>query len=454
MTAPALVALGLAALCSWLSGARTAAYLAYTCAYVPFITLDAAPGGLTGVGGFSGGNVRFKLAVRAACSAVLLACLARQRLAIQAVLRVRHLPVLLLVLWSLAFIQRAQDPLVSAARLAELGVFFLSGIALYLESARHRQVTEIARWHACAIGVLPVLALLYVQWFPTLASHVDAAGLGRLGHKFLNANSLGFAATILGLWAVAELQRSTGEPIHRRLLPGGALLVSASVVFASRSRTALAALLVGLAIVMWPTGRITYRRVVALALGLAWIASMQGAMVDWLLRGEQASDLATGTGRTALWQALLSEQVPQAPLGGAGYLMLSSEGGFEHAGRVWNNAHNTYVGALVAGGIPALLCVLAIVLAPLRIAWARTREARMSGDPDLRAGWTLIFAFTAAVAVASITGFGVAGHPNPLMHFHYGLYGYVLASTPIASADAVQQPDAVPGQEPMRGCAA
>ncbi len=445
MTAPALVALGIAALCSWLSGARTAVYLAYACAYVPFITLDAAPGGLTGVGGFGGGNVRFKLAVRAACSAVLLACLARQRHAVQAILRVRHLPVLLLLAWSLAFVHRAQDPLVAAARLAELGVFFLSGIALYLESARHRSVTEVARWHACAIGILPVLALLFVQWQPSLASHVDAAGLGRLGHKFLNANSLGFAAAILGLWSVSELrQLSVRTQAHSHLsakaLPLGALLVATAVVYASRSRTALAALLVGLAIVLWPARGLSYGKVALLTLILACIASAQSALTQWLLRGEQAADLATGTGRTALWSALLREQVPEAPLGGAGYLMLSSSGGFEHAGRVWNNAHNTYVGALVAGGIPALLCVLAIVIAPLLAAGKRAREARRSGDPELQAGWTLIHAFTVAVAVASITGFGVAGHPNPLMHFHYGLYGFVLASGPIFAQGNTAQP--------------
>lgn len=458
MTAPALVALGIAALCSWLSGARTAVYLAYACAYVPFITLDAAPGGLTGVGGFGGGNVRFKLAVRAACSAVLLACLARQRHAVQATLRVRHLPVLLLLAWSLAFVYRAQDPLVAAARLAELGVFFLSGIALYLESARHRSVNEVARWHACAIGVLPVLALLFVQWQPGLASHVDAAGLGRLGHKFLNANSLGFAAAILGLWSVSELRQAparTHSPgllspriLPPRILPLGALLVAGSVVYASRSRTALAALIVGLAIVLWPARGLTYGKVALLTLGLACLASFQGALTQWMLRGEQAADLATGTGRTALWSALLREQVPEAPLGGAGYLMLSSDGGFEHAGRVWNNAHNTYVGALVAGGIPAFLCVLAIVIAPLLAAGKRAREARRTEDPALRAGWTLIHAFTAAVAVASITGFGVAGHPNPLMHFHYGLYGFVLAAGPIVAQGAQE------AQAPPRAAAA
>ena len=155
------------------------------------------------------------------------------------------------------------------------------------------------------------------------------------------------------------------------------------------------------------------------------------------MRGESSASLSTGTGRTALWGALLREQVPEAPLGGAGYLMLSKDGGFQHAGRVWNNAHNTYIGALVAGGIPSLLCVLAIVFAPLRAARRLAMGAWAKGDTEERAGWTLIYALTAAVAVASLTGFGVAGYPNPLMHFHYGLYAYILAAEPIGRSLAL-----------------
>ena len=432
-----------AAGCYWISGARTAAYLAHFCAYVPFITLDSSQGGLVGVGGLDGGNVRFKLGVRVACSLVLLACLARQRRSLANIFRVRHLPVLLLFAWSVLWIQRSQDPWIAFARLGELAVFFLSGLALLLESGQFRTARTIARWHALAIGSLPLMALLFVRSSPDLASHVDASGLMRLGHKFLNANSLGFASTVLCLWAVSDLYRperpgsAGGFRWQDRAVPAVLLIAGGAVLFASRSRTAFAALIVGLSILFWPRRGFSYPQVAGLVCALGALAVSHLAITEWLLRGESSASLSTGTGRTALWGALLREQVPEAPLGGAGYLMLSKDGGFQHAGRVWNNAHNTYIGALVAGGIPSLLCVLAIVFAPLRAARRLAMGAWAKGDTEERAGWTLIYALTAAVAVASLTGFGVAGYPNPLMHFHYGLYAYILAAEPIGRSLAL-----------------
>ena len=462
MTTAAIVALLVSVLCYWLSGARSAVYLAHFCAYVPFITLDARPGGLVGVDGLDGGNVRFKLGVRLVCSLILLACLARQRRSLQTIFRVRHLPVILLFAWSVLWIHRSQDSWIALARLGELIVFFLSGIALVLEAAQYKTARTIARWHALAIGSLPLMALYFWQSSPQLASHVDASGLMRLGHKFLNANSLGFASTVLCLWAASELarpspRRSLAKPaLCDRLLPLAFLAIGATVLFASRSRTAFAALVVGLAIVHWPRRGFSYAQVVGLSAALLALAFAHVGLTEWILRGESATSLSSGTGRTGLWSALLQEQVPKASMGGAGYLMLSENGGFQHVGRVWNNAHNTYIGALVAVGIPGLLCVLAIVWMPLQAARRQALGAWANGDAEERAGWTLIYALTAAVAIASITGFGVAGYPNPLMHFHYGLYAYVLAAEPIGKSIAIgpRKKDSVASDAPIRSQAA
>ena len=70
MTQSILVILGACLLAYFVSGARTSAYLFYFLGYVPFMTIDASVGGLTGVGGLGGGNVLFKLSFRAIATAV------------------------------------------------------------------------------------------------------------------------------------------------------------------------------------------------------------------------------------------------------------------------------------------------------------------------------------------------------------------------------------------------
>jgi len=279
---------------------------------------------------------------------------------------------------------------------------------------------------------------------------------------------LGCAGTVVLLWSVATLrgfalygrvpEASSPRRFRDLLVPILAALVAGYVLFHARSRTASIAALGGCALlfVPWPVPRaelsgngfghgplrtssqgfIARRRRLALiaaaTAGVMVIVMSFGAIETWFLRGGTAADVATGTGRTGLWEDLLLLQVPKAPLLGAGYLNLSAAGGFEHAGHAWNNAHNTYLFALVSTGIPGLLCVLLIVLLPL---WASLQRANRpiarSAPENVRVAardqeaWALVFALQSIVAVASVTGYGVAGYPNVAMLFHYGLYAWV-----------------------------
>ena len=425
-----LVALGIATLCWWISGARSLAYLLYFIGFVPFVTLDASDGGLTGVGGLGGGNVLFKLGVRGFCTAGFLILLARRRESLAWIFRPVHLPIVILFVWGAIWVHRAQDPFVSFFRLTELFVYFLAGIALYLEAGRYHGPREVARWHTLALLPIPLITLYFTFTQPELAYHVDASGLKRLGHKFINSNSLGFAAAASILWATVEL-RSPREKrrswLMERVIPWIVIGACGYVELLARSRTAMITLVFGMVVICWPGFTKSARLHRTFGIGVIVLAFLVVGNMDviegWFLRGDSLEGLKSGTGRTDLWAQLWKEQVPKAPLGGAGYLMLSDMGGFLHEGRYWNNAHNTYVFALVATGLPGLLCVLLIVLLPLRASY---RMARLYPESE-RSSCVLLFVMQAVVAIASITGFGVSGYPNPAMHYHYCAFAFLLA---------------------------
>ena len=429
------LALSAAALAFALARAGSVAYALFFLAFLPFLTLDPSQGGLVSIDGLqSGDNVLWKLSVRAATMAgIAVLAVRRMREVLDVLTRSTSLPVLALFTWAVLGLPRAHDPWVSFVRLGELLAFFVTGAVLYVEAGRAARESDVLRWHALA--VLPLLAVTVAFAFlrPEIAFHESASGIRRMGHKFMNSNVLGFAATVSLLWSSFVLRaRLLGSkvPEQRRADLFAALLafaVGAYVLYHARSRTASLTAAGAMALLWfpWPGTRDSWEdgRARALFVGLALLCicvavPLAGGIQEWFLRGGSAQDIATGTGRTGLWSDLLTLQVPKAPLLGAGYLNLSDAGGFEHAGHHWNNAHNSYLFALVSTGFPGLLCVLSIVALPIAFSVQRLR----SPDPDERETAPLALALHSVIAVASITGFGVVGYPNVAMLFHYGLY--------------------------------
>ncbi|MEZ5974931.1 MAG: O-antigen ligase family protein [Planctomycetota bacterium] len=431
-----------ALLCYALSGARSAAYLFYFLSFVPFLSLSATEGGLTAASGLAGDNVQFKLAVRALCTAGFLLLLLRRRAAWAALWRSASMPVIVLVLWAAMWIGRSQAPWVSLFRLTELASFFLVGVVLFAESARFHPLHRVLRWHCMALLSLPLLALWFAVTRPDLSMHADGGEITRWGHKLLNANSLGFACTIVILWGTSELKGAWARreaDWRTRVAPALAIATCVGVLLMARSRTALSTQLIGQTILWWPRGSFSWAHVRIGIAGLVVLAVamwQQDLIGEYMLRGEPMESLTSATGRTDLWHGLLVDQVPKAPLAGAGYLMLSEEGGFWHAGRVWTNAHNTYLFSLVSAGLVGLCCVLLIVSR----AWLRSaRAARLAQGDDVH-GTSLLLALQTVLLVTSITGFGVFGFPNPAMLFFYSLYTLVLhpgGPVPIAPTAAI-----------------
>jgi O-antigen ligase len=142
-----------------------------------------------------------------------------------------------------------------------------------------------------------------------------------------------------------------------------------------------------------------------------------GEIETWFLRGDSLQNLRTATGRTELWSHLLDDAVPEHPLLGQGYLSLSAQGGFWHAGSRWTNTHNAYLGALLYTGIPGFLAIVALLGLVLRSSWCRARERAGAHE-----GWALVFVFGLLAAISCTTSFGICGWPNPLMLFFYALY--------------------------------
>jgi O-antigen ligase len=427
------LAVGVALLCYALSGARSSAYLLYFLAFIPFVSFDPMSGGLQDLGGLGGQNVVIKMALRTVTSAGFVLLLMRRREALHALLAPACLPIVGYFLWALVGTYRAQSPWVSLFRLGELLAFFVAGVTLYLEAGRFRGPRELARWHCLALLPLCVITLYFAQVKPELAFHVGPGGLKRLGHKFIEANILGFAAVAVNLWATSELKDGREGRRNRWLeqaLPLIALCISIYILVVARSRTAMITAVVGQLVLWFPYLGSSPRRQRLfggfLLVGMALTVLNLDLVTAWFLRGDGAASLATGTGRTGLWSALLAEQVPRSPMLGAGYLMLGARGAFEHAGTLWNNAHNTYMFALVATGIPGLLLILWISVHPV---WCLLRRVH-TAPQDERASWALLLAMMVVIGITNVTGFGVSGFPNAAMFFFYSLYAVAVLPRP------------------------
>lgn len=425
-----LVAFGATLFAWYLSGTRSLAYLFYFIAFIPFLTFDAEAGGLSSLSALGSSNALFKLSVRVLSSAGMLALLIRRRDAARTILATHSMPVLLFCAWATLGIPMSQTPIISLLRLGELLMFFLTGVVLFLESSRQHGPREVARWHCMALLPLLLVAMWSIVNRPELAFHINASGQGRLGHKMLNANVLAFAAVILTLWGTHELRersRNGKRWCKEQMVALAILALAIAVMVLTRSRSALVTLVAGQLVLWLPVDRGNpRRRLMVIGLGVAAFAALltqTDAIFAWVLRDGTTADLMSGTGRTGLWKALLTEQVPKAPITGAGYLMLSNEGAFSHDGTWWINTHNTYLFALVSTGLPGLLALLAIAFLPMRAAFRRF----LSANSQDRSSWTLILACQTVVVISGVTGFGICGFPNAVMLFHYALYTWSLS---------------------------
>ncbi|MBK7643653.1 MAG: O-antigen ligase family protein [Planctomycetes bacterium] len=412
-------------LLAWrLSGARTMAQLAYYLAFTPFVTLDLTDGGLQGAEDLDSGLVLLKMGLRVGTALPIVILLVRRRSAYGLLSERRFLPALFFVAWAVLGLIATREPLVPLMRLGELALFVATGALLWCDSERSLSLRSQLRVHALAL--VPPIAILacYAATDPALAMHVNQDGLVRMGSRLINAESLGTIGALLVLWSSYELK----EPRERlygwmreRGLPLVVLFLAGATLILARSRTAMLGASAGEFLLFSPLLGSTRRQWIwstaCIFGGLVLTVLYSSTIQAWFLRGESVQSLQTATGRTELWTHLLDESVPEHPLLGNGYLSLSAQGGFWHAGSYWTNAHNAYLAALLYTGIPGFVAVVSMLLLVLRSAWKR-----MHARAGERAGWPLVFAFGVLASISCTTSFGICGWPNPLMLFFYGLF--------------------------------
>ena len=415
----------------FLSGSKSKLYFLYFLSFVPFVTLNADAGGLESEAGLSGGIVLMKMSVRLATAGGFMLAFVAGRQSLSRLALPQYFPVVFFVAWAMLGLHRAQAPWVSFFRLGELFVFFLVGVTLFDHVSSKCSVRTVIRWHCMALAPLCAVAGIFVWLNPDIAQHTGEDGAMRIGHQLMNANVLGFAAVVLCLWATYELKEGRERVRHvffERYFPAICLVGGFIVIIYARSRTSSITFLMG-QVLLWIVFTRNKRQYLSLLVPgvilamLFAVASFDG-FVEWFMRGDDVETLKSGTGRTDLWSMLLFEQAPKFPMLGSGYLMLSEHGRFEHHGAHWNNAHNTFVFALVSTGIPGMIAVFSIV------AWPAVRAFRMiSRVPEaMRTSWVFLFILTLVIALTSVTGFGVSGHPNVAMFFHYALFSYVVSA--------------------------
>ncbi|MFT5050713.1 MAG: O-antigen ligase [Chlamydiales bacterium] len=426
MTATLLASIVCCVLAWRLSGAPGVAYLLFYLAFLPFLTLDPEGGGAESVADFARGGSAIKAALRALTSIGFLVLLVRRRGWFERLTVRANWPVLLFLVWAVASLVRAPSATLAAVRLGELATFFLAGLVLLTEADRHHDPRDVLRWRCLATVPVCVATLLAAVLQPELMAFHDGPGGVRLGHRFIEANVLGFSGCVLSLWSTYALReaRTPGRSYLRERGPTWILFaLGLLVVFFARSRTAMITWILGqLALWLSFSQGDLRKKVTAMAIafpiGIALVMGMD-LVVDWVLRGGSVAELASATGRTDLWLALLRGQVLENPIFGAGYLALGPEGTFYLDGRDWNNAHNTFIFALVSNGLPGLILLLAISWVPLA-ACARQMTSRSSPDR----AWVLFFILQLTVLVTGLTGFGICGHPNVVMLFSFALYPY------------------------------
>lgn len=271
------------------------------------------------------------------------------------------------------------DPATTQRRVIAMTIS--GGFALYL-GARFHDVHLPRLLARCAL-VLGVLSLFVVFAAPSIGVHQDVnAGLWR--GVWYEKNQMGIVmvagATAAAAWLAAE-ERLRPQPVIT-------ILLCVLLVLATRSKTSLLCMMLGLGMIggLWTLKR----GGPALAVAAVWLGVVGGAAGWWLWTHEAAEILAalgkdpSLTGRTGIWDALF-RTIDERPWTGYGY---NAFWGLDSAPANWvryqtgwlvPSAHNGWIDLLVQLGWPGAILIgtvmaSAYVLTLWRLSTAGRRE--------------------------------------------------------------------------------
>lgn len=194
------------------------------------------------------------------------------------------------------------------------------------------------------------------------AAYTDPHRLTALAWRGPNSVGAVFGAIAAGAlaWSLGR-----GTPPPERLVSTGAAILLATATLLTMSRASIVAMTAG--VVVAAVCARAWRLVLACAVGLAALAAL--LLVDPALLGgliERGSSF-----RPVIWENYLN-QILERPW--FGYSIIHDGETLLPDGRIVRGAHNIYLEALMFGGIPALLGLLALLAVAGRIAWRAWRE--------------------------------------------------------------------------------
>jgi O-antigen ligase len=238
-------------------------------------------------------------------------------------------------------------PHLDLATSAGLAAFVLAGCA----------VVEVGGWPRMRAALFPASVILLSASALTELSGLDGE---RWMGVFRDANALALGCVVAAVSGLDRWMRRRGA--------GGLLLMWSSIplLLLSDGRMAMVALVVALAVVVRPAlprGFLTAALVVGLVAG-AWLladGSRREQLGRSVSRSGDTEELATVTGRTAIWEVAL-RNVGDRPLTGVGagstpevFASAPPDGRIEYFEVV--HGHDLWVQLALSGGIPAVVLV-------------------------------------------------------------------------------------------------
>ena len=272
-------------------------------------------------------------------------------------------------------------------------------------------------------------------------------GFGLLGFEILGVypvfsrNGIGDSGSLIAAVALARLATSSG---NKRLF-WGLLMLGLGIMFISQTRSAIAAFVLVLPLVLLVTRRLSWiAGVVLLAFAAITITNIGGTFDQYWSRNESAGQISTLSGRTEFWQ-IAWDQAQEQPWTGygafaGGRFVVAEQTGYA----TLSSTHGTLPQVLVDTGFPGVALVLAAVVA----VWWYVGRAAMWGRRDTeeeRATWALSVEAMAVMTIITVRAFfdiAVIWHPAMSFLAVVAYAEYLRRSA--ATARRAAQPDAGP----------
>ncbi len=269
----------------------------------------------------------------------------------------------LFILWCAITITYSEVPAISLGRLIPVGLVFAALIVVVESVQSEADVQKLLGRFILGCGILQLLVVVVWMTQPSDSTWFEEEGLFRFAGIFGSANELGALSMVTIIAGIAHWNAAIGR--GRRLLLG--LLITMAVMFGAMadSRTAFIAITVGLiAYCIWK-----YRAIGAL-LVLSSVCTLLVLLMsvapEYLNR-----DVTTMTGRAEAWTFEIIK-LKQAPVLGYGYDVegeIFQDRHFPNWETFWNGGpntalHNSYLSVAIGCGIPAMLVLLVILMAP------------------------------------------------------------------------------------------